>query len=209
MFLVVGPAAGETVKFVPSAACRRLPCGNPCCGSNRATWSKRRRSRSRAITTTRRRRGPGRERSDLSYIEGAAPGDTLVVRILKLAPNRDVAISQSAPLRHQRRRRRFEHADAERSAARAPIRLAPRSPAHGRHPGSAGVGEQTDRAAAAADAGPCRRRARRRRGVGRDVARQLRRQHGRIRRARRHDGLSAGLPRRRALLLRRFPRAAG
>ena len=27
------------------------------------------------------------------YIEGAAPGDTLVVRILKLAPNRDIAIS--------------------------------------------------------------------------------------------------------------------
>ena len=27
------------------------------------------------------------------YIEGAAPGDTLVVRILKLTPNRDVAVS--------------------------------------------------------------------------------------------------------------------
>ena len=30
-------------------------------------------------------------------IEGAAPGDTLVVRILKLAPNRDVAISNVTP----------------------------------------------------------------------------------------------------------------
>jgi amidase len=30
-------------------------------------------------------------------IEGAAPGDTLVVRILKLTPNRDVAISSVAP----------------------------------------------------------------------------------------------------------------
>ena len=31
------------------------------------------------------------------FIEGAAPGDTLVVRILKLAPNRDVAISNVTP----------------------------------------------------------------------------------------------------------------
>ena len=31
------------------------------------------------------------------FVEGAAPGDTLVVRILKLAPNRDVAISNSRP----------------------------------------------------------------------------------------------------------------
>ena len=31
------------------------------------------------------------------HIEGAAPGDTLVVRILKLAPNRDVAISNVTP----------------------------------------------------------------------------------------------------------------
>src|SRR5262245_57219638 len=30
-------------------------------------------------------------------IEGAAPGDTLVVRILKLTPNRDVAISSVGP----------------------------------------------------------------------------------------------------------------
>jgi amidase len=31
------------------------------------------------------------------FIEGAAPGDTLIVRILKLAPNRDVAISNVTP----------------------------------------------------------------------------------------------------------------
>ena len=31
------------------------------------------------------------------FIEGAAPGDTLVVRILKLAPNRDIAISNVTP----------------------------------------------------------------------------------------------------------------
>src|SRR5918996_3068627 len=31
------------------------------------------------------------------YIEGAAPGDTLIVRILKLAPNRDIAISNVTP----------------------------------------------------------------------------------------------------------------
>jgi acetamidase/formamidase len=31
------------------------------------------------------------------YIDGAAPGDTLVVRILKLAPNRDTAISNVTP----------------------------------------------------------------------------------------------------------------
>lgn len=31
------------------------------------------------------------------HIEGAAPGDTLVVRILKLTPNRDVAISNVTP----------------------------------------------------------------------------------------------------------------
>jgi acetamidase/formamidase len=31
------------------------------------------------------------------YIDGAAPGDTLVVRILKLTPNRDVAISNVTP----------------------------------------------------------------------------------------------------------------
>ncbi len=31
------------------------------------------------------------------YIEGAAPGDTLLVRILKLTPNRDVAISNVTP----------------------------------------------------------------------------------------------------------------
>src|SRR5918994_632382 len=31
------------------------------------------------------------------YIEGAAPGDTLVVRILRLTPNRDVAISNVTP----------------------------------------------------------------------------------------------------------------
>jgi amidase len=31
------------------------------------------------------------------YIEGAAPGDTLIVRILKLTPNRDIAISNVTP----------------------------------------------------------------------------------------------------------------
>jgi acetamidase/formamidase len=31
------------------------------------------------------------------YVEGAAPGDTLVVRILKLTPNRDVAVSHLRP----------------------------------------------------------------------------------------------------------------
>jgi acetamidase/formamidase len=31
------------------------------------------------------------------FIEGAEPGDTLIVRILKLAPNRDVAISNVTP----------------------------------------------------------------------------------------------------------------
>ncbi|MDP1569650.1 MAG: acetamidase/formamidase family protein [Vicinamibacterales bacterium] len=31
------------------------------------------------------------------YIEGAAPGDTLVVRILKLTPNRDIAVSNITP----------------------------------------------------------------------------------------------------------------
>src|SRR5215204_6047492 len=30
-------------------------------------------------------------------IDGAAPGDTLVIRILKLAPNRDVAVSNVRP----------------------------------------------------------------------------------------------------------------
>src|SRR5690349_4197935 len=31
------------------------------------------------------------------YVDGAAPGDTLVVRIVKLTPNRDVAISNVVP----------------------------------------------------------------------------------------------------------------
>ena len=52
------------------------------------------------------------------HIEGAAPGDTLVVRILKLTPNRDVAISNVTPNGISARRRRQPHADAERSAAR-------------------------------------------------------------------------------------------
>ena len=50
-----------------------------------------------ATTTTRRTPGPWPGEVGPFHIEGAAPGDTLVVRILKLTPNRDVAISNVTP----------------------------------------------------------------------------------------------------------------
>ena len=46
---------------------------------------------------TREKAGPWPGEVGPFFIEGAEPGDTLVVRILKLAPNRDIAISSVTP----------------------------------------------------------------------------------------------------------------
>ena len=143
------------------------------------------------------------------YIEGATPDDTLVVRIVRLRPNRDTAVSAVNP------------------AASAPW---PVTRARGcstiRCPRAASSGVSIAPATSASSTCRTRRRSRsrcrckpmlgrvavapgRRRGVRRSVARQLRRQHGRRRRARGHDGLPADLPRGRVLLLRRRARPAG
>jgi amidase len=92
-FLVVGPIAGETRKFVPSKGVQTFAVREPVL-----------RVRPGDIVETQTFSKPGDYYDPQTagpwpgevgpfYIEGAAPGDTLVVRILKLTPNRDVAIS--------------------------------------------------------------------------------------------------------------------
>ena len=142
------------------------------------------------------------------YIEGATPGDTLVVRILKLRPNRDTAVSTSVPTG---------------SAPWPAIRGRACSTIRCRRAGSSGgsiaratsassicrTRRRSDRGAAQPDARPARGRAGGRRGVRRPVAGQLRRQHGR---SDAREGTTVYLPifhDGALLLLRRRPRAAG
>ena len=76
-------------------ACRRSRCASRCCASSRATSSRRGRSRSRRLLRRAGRAWPG-EVGPFS-IEGATPDDTLVVKILRLRPNRDTAVSAVNP----------------------------------------------------------------------------------------------------------------
>ena len=113
-------------------------------------------------------------------IEGAEPGDTLVVRILKLTPNRDVAISNVTPngisgVAGDTRTRMLN----DPLPARRFVWRLDRQP-HGRHPRSAELGEQAHRSAAPADARARGGRAGRRGSVGRAVAGRLRRQPRRL-----------------------------
>jgi amidase len=91
--LIVAPAAAETHKFVPSKGVQTFAVREPVL-----------RVKPGDIVETQTLSKPGDYYDPLTagpwpgevgpfYIEGAAPGDTLVVRILKLTPNRDVAIS--------------------------------------------------------------------------------------------------------------------
>ena len=143
------------------------------------------------------------------YIEGATPGDTLVVQDPPGAPEPrhgrlDVIRQAISAVAGDNRTRMLNDplpvgASSGGSIASAMVGMLD-------IPNSA---SKRDRAAARADAGPRRRGARRRGSLRRPVARQLRRQHGRVGRPRGHHRLSARLPRRRVLLLRRRPRAAG
>ena len=125
-------------------------------------------------------------------IEGATPNDTLVVKILRLRPNRDTAVSAVNPSRISavagdgRTRMLNDPLPARRFVWRLDLDAQRRHPRH-----LPNVGEQADRVAAQADARTRRRGAGRRRGLGRSVAGQLRRQHGRLGRRRGNDGLLA------------------
>ncbi|MCK7533825.1 MAG: hypothetical protein MZV63_23735 [Marinilabiliales bacterium] len=87
--------------------------------------------------------------------------------------------------------------------------LAPRQAAERRHPGPAEFPVEAHRDPASPDAGTRRGGAGRRGGVGRALAGQLRREHGRLRHSRGRHGLPAGLPRGRVLLFRRRARRPG
>jgi amidase len=91
--VAIAPAAAETRKFVPSNGVQTFAVREPVL-----------RVRPGDIVETQtfsrpgdyydaKTAGPWPGEVGPFYVEGAAPGDTLVVRILKLTPNRDVAIS--------------------------------------------------------------------------------------------------------------------
>ena len=96
--LLLGTAASaETHKFKPTAGVPDLR-GAAAGPDDQA----RRHGRDRDVLAARRllrsaRRRPWPGEVGPFHIEGAAPGDTLVVRILKLTPNRDIAISNVTP----------------------------------------------------------------------------------------------------------------
>ena len=141
-------------------------------------------------------------------IAGAEPGDTLVVEVLKVRPNRDTAVSTqggrfgalvpdegTAFLNETFPRGRYVwRIDRQRGTGTLDL------------PGQLA---QDDHGAAAADARTGGHRARGCGGVRRALAGAVRRQHGRLGRAGGHDGVPARVPPGRAVLLRRRPRAPG
>ncbi len=92
-FLVVGPAAGETVKFVPSAGVQTFAVRDPVLRVKPGDVVETQTYSKPGDYYDPQTAGPWPGEVGPFFIEGAAPGDTLVVRILRLAPNRDVAIS--------------------------------------------------------------------------------------------------------------------
>ena len=137
-------------------------------------------------------------------IEGAEPGDTLVVEVLKVRPNHDIAASTHGVLRRTRGgdRVRFWTTPSPR-----PLRLEARSRAHDGEDDASREREQdrTICSRCSDDRGGTPGRG----GLCRYVARRLRRQHGRARSPRGHDSLPSDLSRRRLRLLRRRTRPSG
>jgi amidase len=91
--ILVAPATAQTRKFVPSQGVQTFAVREPVLRVkpgdivDTQTFSK------PGDYYDPQKAGPWPGEVGPFYVEGAAPGDTLVVRILKLTPNRDVAVS--------------------------------------------------------------------------------------------------------------------
>ena len=98
MLALSSAASAETHKFKPTAGVAHLR--GAAAGAHRQA-RRHRRDRdvldARATTTIPKVAGPWPGEVGPFHIEGAAPGDTLVVRIVKLTPNRDIAVSNVRP----------------------------------------------------------------------------------------------------------------
>jgi amidase len=93
VLVAVAPAAAGTRKFVPTSGVQTFAVRKPVLHVTPGDIVETETFSKPGDYYDRQTAGPWPGEVGPFYIEGAAPGDTLVVRILKLTPNRDVAIS--------------------------------------------------------------------------------------------------------------------
>src|SRR4029453_13762423 len=91
--VAVAPVAAETRKFVPTSGVQTFAVREPVLRVSPGDIVETETFSKPGDYYDPQTAGPWPGEVGPFYIEGAAPGDTLVVKILKLTPNRDVAIS--------------------------------------------------------------------------------------------------------------------
>jgi amidase len=91
--IAVAPVAAETRKFVPTSGVQTFAVREPVLRVTPGDIVETQTFSKPGDYYDPQTAGPWPGEVGPFYVEGAAPGDTLVVRILKLTPNRDVAIS--------------------------------------------------------------------------------------------------------------------
>jgi amidase len=91
--VAVAPVAAETRKFVPTSGVQTFAVREPVLRVTPGDIVETQTFSKPGDYYDPQTAGPWPGEVGPFYVEGAAPGDTLVVRILKLTPNRDVAIS--------------------------------------------------------------------------------------------------------------------
>ena len=91
------PAAGQTIKFEPTAGVQTFAVREPVLRIKPGTTVETRTFSTPGDYYDPKVAGPWAGEVGPFHIEGAAPGDTLVVRVLRLRPNRDIAISNVTP----------------------------------------------------------------------------------------------------------------
>jgi amidase len=91
--IAVAPVAAETRKFVPTSGVQTFAVREPVFRVTPGDIVETQTFSKPGDYYDPQTAGPWPGEVGPFYVEGAAPGDTLVVRILKLTPNRDVAIS--------------------------------------------------------------------------------------------------------------------
>jgi hypothetical protein len=91
--IVAAPAAAETRRFIPSNGVQTFAVRDPVLRVKPGDIVETQTFSKPGDYYDPQTGGPWPGEVGPFYVEGAAPGDTLVVRILKLTPNRDVAIS--------------------------------------------------------------------------------------------------------------------
>jgi acetamidase/formamidase len=95
--LVSAPAAGQTVTFEPRSGAPTFAVREPVLRITPGTTVETRTFSKPGDYYDPKVAGPWPGEVGPFHIEGAAPGDTLVVRVLRLRPNRDIAISNVTP----------------------------------------------------------------------------------------------------------------